>query len=208
MKAILAYVLLGRTSGKQEAWNELFHRQERNRFWLLFFPGLISLALIVTVLFPFRPATVLAQFLSGCFIIFLYFLRLKRPDIPARIQNQTTRAYDRLAKYNLKEKRERLTRLMETEHLYQQYDLKLNQLATLMDMSPHDLSAFINREFHVSFYDFLNQYRAREAIRLLQADPDGDILTIAYRVGFNSKSAFYRVFKAHHGINPSELRRK
>jgi ABC-type antimicrobial peptide transport system permease subunit len=59
-----------------------------------------------------------------------------------------------------------------------------------------------------SFNDFINEYRILDVITKMQ-DPAYDritILGIAYDSGFNSKSAFHRVFREKTGTSPAEYK--
>ena len=76
-------------------------------------------------------------------------------------------------------------------------------------MPARDLSQALNGVLGVSFSDFVNGYRVDEAKRLLRdpARQDDTILAVLYDAGFNSKSAFNRVFKLRTGETPSSYRR-
>ena len=75
-------------------------------------------------------------------------------------------------------------------------------------ISPHNVSEAINTRAGKNFYDFVNSYRADEAMRRLR-DPkyaNLTILAIATDSGFNSKSVFNAYFKEHTGQTPSQYR--
>ena len=90
---------------------------------------------------------------------------------------------------------------------YRKMDLNLGDLAASMGVSDRDLSEAINGEGKVSFYDFVSGYRLEAAKQLLLEQPDEQILNIAYRSGFNSKTTFNKVFKSVTGQTPSEYRK-
>lgn len=102
-----------------------------------------------------------------------------------------------------------LSQLMEEDNIYLQPDLTLPELAEQLDCSVNHLSQVINAGFGMSFFDYLNQYRVKEAMTLL--DPDaGDaatVLSVALQVGFNSTSTFYVAFKKVTGQTPAQYRR-
>jgi AraC-like DNA-binding protein len=67
----------------------------------------------------------------------------------------------------------------------------------------------LNEGLAVNFYEFVNEYRVREAQSRI-ADPrsaDQTLLTIAFESGFNSKASFNRAFKRVTGQTPSAYAR-
>nr|WP_232380799.1 helix-turn-helix domain-containing protein [Leptospira ainlahdjerensis] len=76
------------------------------------------------------------------------------------------------------------------------------------EITPSQLSEFINGEFGKNYNQFLNEYRIEEACIMLVSEPERSILSIALAAGFNSKSTFNRVFKQIQKITPLEHREK
>lgn len=104
----------------------------------------------------------------------------------------------------------RLTAALETDRLFLRSELTLDDLAAELGVPRTHLSQVVNERFGQSLPDLLGRYRMRESERLL-ADGDSSHLTIegiARRSGFNSRSAFYEAFRRHHGVTPSEFRRR
>jgi AraC-like DNA-binding protein len=104
---------------------------------------------------------------------------------------------------------EKLDDLMSRVMLYQDPDLHLDGLADSMGISARSLSALINGHYRQNFYDFVNDYRVRDAQRQLQ-DPNlksKTIQRIFEDAGFNSKSTFNTYFKKVTGKTPSEYRK-
>ena len=102
----------------------------------------------------------------------------------------------------------RLTTCMEQDQPYRNGELKLEDLATQLAMTPHELSQLINEHCGTNFADYLNGYRV-EALRTALRDPqhaDDTILELAMAAGFNSKSAMNRIFKKNTGMTPGEFR--
>lgn len=98
-----------------------------------------------------------------------------------------------------------LDQLMEKQKLYQNSDLTLGQLATLLEIHPNQLSQLLNQHLKTNFSDYLNTYRIEKAKELL-ANPDKSNLTIAAlaeEAGFKSRSAFYQAFKKRTGLTPT-----
>jgi len=101
-----------------------------------------------------------------------------------------------------------LKRAIEANLYYQDPETSLSSLAEKLNMSPHELSRVINTVFKKSFNDFINQYRIRDVVSKMRT-PAYDRLTlmgIAYDSGFNSKSAFHRIFKEKTGKSPAEYK--
>jgi len=89
----------------------------------------------------------------------------------------------------------RLLHLLQSEKIYRESELNLKGLADRVGLTPHQLSQYLNERMGADFRSFINAYRVAEAKELLTLDPDRNILSICYEVGFGSKSAFNAVFK-------------
>ena len=102
----------------------------------------------------------------------------------------------------------RIITLMEVDKLYQEPELTLQQLASRLELSVHQLSQAINDGLKKNFYELVNGYRVAEAKRLLQDDKTVNytILSIGFEAGFNSKTTFNTVFKKFTGLTPSDYR--
>jgi AraC-like DNA-binding protein len=103
----------------------------------------------------------------------------------------------------------RINNLMEAKRVFLEPDLSLPHLAERLDCSVNHLSQAINAGFGVSFFDFINQYRIREAVSILSGATGSapPILEVALAVGFNSTSTFYAAFKKITGQTPAQYRR-
>ncbi len=102
--------------------------------------------------------------------------------------------------------RNRLEDLMGEEKIFRNEELTLADVAQMLSVTSHQLSELLNRYNGEHFNVYINRYRVGEAKELLTSSPDLSITTIAYRVGFNSKSAFYRAFSRFTGVSPTEFR--
>lgn len=56
--------------------------------------------------------------------------------------------------------------------------------------------------------EFLNEFRVKEAQRLLVEEPDRSVLSIGVAVGFNSNTTFCTVFSKMTGISPKQYRKE
>jgi AraC-like DNA-binding protein len=85
-------------------------------------------------------------------------------------------------------------------------DLTIRELSEMVSIPIHHLSIVINSRLNRNFTTFINEYRIAEVRRMLKDEqPDNiNILAIAFRCGFNSKSSFNNVFKKITGETPSQ----
>jgi AraC-like DNA-binding protein len=102
-----------------------------------------------------------------------------------------------------------LVKILEENKLYLNPLLNLDKLARQLHINGKLLSQIINESTGANFNDFINQYRIKEAQRLMTEDIKHrrNILNIAYEVGFNSKSTFNEAFRKYTNITPSEYRK-
>lgn len=102
-----------------------------------------------------------------------------------------------------------LTNHMKTEKPYLNPKLTIQELADQVDIPAHHISKLINDHFGQNFFEFVNQYRVEEVKSRLNNDKYShfSLLGIAYESGFNSKSAFNRVFKKLTGTTPSQYKK-
>jgi AraC-like DNA-binding protein len=101
----------------------------------------------------------------------------------------------------------RLRELMEEEKIYRQFDLKLDEVAAMLFITPHQLSEFINDLMGMNFASYINQYRVEEAKSILLNKPEESTLAIGFQVGFGSKQSFNTIFKQQTGTTPSGYRK-
>lgn len=104
----------------------------------------------------------------------------------------------------------KLLALFSEQKVFKNPDLDLKKLAESLSTSPHHLSEVINDQFQLTFYDFVNSYRVKEAQNMLKDSQHVHltILAVSYEVGFNSKSAFNRAFKKISGQTPSAFKKQ
>ena len=97
---------------------------------------------------------------------------------------------------------------MENKKPHRNPEITLKELADSLGMHPNHISQIINEKLNQNFYDFINNYRIKEAERLLTSGSDLNILEIAFESGFKSKSTFNTAFKKHTGLTPTEYKKK
>lgn len=93
---------------------------------------------------------------------------------------------------------------METEKPYLNKDFRLHDLMKVVPLNRTYLSSFVNTEYGCNFYQFVTNYRIREAQRLMQDQPELKLQKVAEQVGFSSASVFSRTFARETGQSPTE----
>jgi AraC-like DNA-binding protein len=177
--------------------------------YLLFF-----LFLKFRLMYLFAP---LAAVFSAYYISYKAFhepdvFLLAKPALHAEPQGKLKRKYE---KSGISEEDgdlllERLDRAARSKRPYTDPDLTLSKLAALLHASPHHLSQLLNQRLGTSFYDYVNRLRV-EDVKLCLVDPrrfEESVLDIALECGFNSKSAFNRIFKQHTALSPTQFRQR
>lgn len=101
-----------------------------------------------------------------------------------------------------------LHRLIESHQPHLDDTISLPKLASLLGVTPHQLSELLNIHKNTNFYEFLNDLRYQEALRYLATNTDElTIADIAYRSGFNNRNSFYKVFKEKTGQTPLQYKK-
>ena len=153
------------------------------------------------------PITTSSFFVTGfLFFNILVYLALIKPELFSwKRKYQNTNIAPSKKEQILNE----LITKMTVEKVYSDSSLNLSELAKRIGTSTHYLSQLINEEFNISFPDFVNGYRIKEAKHLIMVANDKyTIQQIMYEVGFNSKSVFNTAFKKQTGYTPSQIRQK
>jgi len=117
-------------------------------------------------------------------------------------------ASSRLTEMEAKQYADKLKNLMDSKKPFLNPNLTLLQLASELDISTHYLSQIINEKFNLNFFDYINQFRVEE-VKLKINDlkfESYSFLGIAFDFGFNSKSAFNRIFKKFTNQTPSQYK--
>lgn len=86
--------------------------------------------------------------------------------------------------------------------------LTLNYLASKIHINSAYLSRKFQEEVGMGFSEYLNDFRLKEAQRMLMEFPDLSISTIAERCGFNSQHYFSQMFRKVTGQSPRDYRLK
>lgn len=101
---------------------------------------------------------------------------------------------------------DKITHVMETSQAVYDQEFSLPVLAKMVDSNTKYVSWVINDTYRKNFKSYLNEYRIREASRML-TDPNqyGNITTqaIGEMVGYKSHASFIDAFKKNLGMTPA-----
>lgn len=161
-------------------------------------------------------------FLSlSAFVILIGYYGLNQKEVfvsfvPAEVNDESLSMHKHKSKASdnnvvtdgLEEGFSHLLSFMETERPYLDPELTLPKLAKDLDIPAYQLSQIINEVHQHNFFDFINQYRVEEVKNKIKDErfENYSLLAIAFDSGFNSKSAFNRVFKKITTMTPSQYR--
>jgi AraC-like DNA-binding protein len=98
---------------------------------------------------------------------------------------------------------QRIYHFIETNY-YTRIDV--NKLAQLTHLTTPAFCRYFKKATHLTFTDFLNQYRINQAKKLLLHDKN--VTEACYASGFENLSHFNKTFKKLTGENPSAFKRK
>jgi len=92
--------------------------------------------------------------------------------------------------------------------LYREPTLSIEEIAKKMKVNRNYLSRAINRCAGLNFSACINEYRIKEAVRLIteSCTEKYSIEEIAYKVGFDERKTFYNAFKKMTGLSPSQFK--
>jgi AraC family transcriptional regulator len=98
-----------------------------------------------------------------------------------------------------------LLQILDYIHDHLDQEIKLADLATLLDMSQFHFSHLFKQSLGTSPYQYLLQQRIERAKQLLK-QTDQSIMEIAFQCGFNSHSHLSKQFRQLTGITPTAYR--
>lgn len=79
----------------------------------------------------------------------------------------------------------------------------INDLCSQTNLKRYQITTVLNEVMGTKFHGYINEYRIREAIRILETDNKNyTIDAVADMVGFHSRSSFYACFKSYTGQSP------
>ena len=101
---------------------------------------------------------------------------------------------------------DRIGRAMREDDLHLDPNLSLTRLSRRVGAAPNLVSQTLNDTLGRTFFDYVNDQRIDTAMGWLK-DTEMSVLEIAIAAGFNSRSTFYKAFRARTGQTPQDYRR-
>ena len=146
-----------------------------------------------------------------CFELLLFYFHLQRYPVLMSFAHlgkpERKRRDSALAEgLNAEELNKKIEIMMDEDELFCDEELSLGRFSHALEISSHQLSAFLNDHYGKNFNAFINAYRIRFACDQIISDTDMSILSIAFASGFNSYSAFFTAFKKETGLPPREYK--
>jgi AraC-like DNA-binding protein len=187
--------------------------------WWILFNIAIGILIVVILIVKVSFVRDLGDHIIASFFTFIIYLatfaeltRVSRAHTKSSISLPGAGVPHIIASGIREEKKDEIQRklelLMEEKRLYRDNLISLSRVAKQTGEPAYVVSQVINERMGVSFFEWIAKYRVEEAKKLL-TDPSGRILTIeqvSEEVGYNSKSAFNKVFKKFTAKTPSEYR--
>ncbi len=96
--------------------------------------------------------------------------------------------------------------LMENDRIYRRKDISLDMIAEMTGTNRTYVSKCINDVADMTFYNYIDMYRIREAKDIICRD-SMNFKELADFVGYSSLSVFYRVFQRETGMTPGKYRK-
>ncbi len=146
-------------------------------------------------------------------ILYIAYMAFVQPsifmvDIAGELNTVFTSKYEKsgLTPGLSNELKEQLIKLLIEEKIYKNSDINLEILSNKLNTTRHNTSQIINEHFKMNFFELINKFRIKEAIRLLESDTHGNlnIIDVAYEIGYNNKVTFNKAFKRETSVTPSE----
>jgi AraC-like DNA-binding protein len=169
----------------------------------------LSLSKVVNLFYPVDISfqiflgltTYYADLVLVCFLLFFSAVNISSI---AKVKDQSKSSYE---DYEADEEYvDRVIKFMDSEKPYLKSNITLDALSESIDIPARELTAIFNGHFKMNFYEFINNYRIKEAKEILKTDKEQTISDVFLAVGFNSKSVFNTFFKKNTGMTPSEFR--
>jgi len=111
-----------------------------------------------------------------------------------------------IANASILKEQQRLHKIYHFIETNYQKDIDVNKVAALTNLTTAAFCRYFKKTTHLTFTDFLNQYRINQAKKLLLHDKN--VTESCYESGFENLSHFNKTFKKVAGENPSQFKKR
>jgi AraC-like DNA-binding protein len=111
-----------------------------------------------------------------------------------------------IANASVLKEQERLHKIYHYIETHYQQHVDVNEVAGLSNLTTAAFCRYFKKSTHLTFTDFLNQYRINQAKKLLLYDKN--VTETCYESGFENLSYFNKTFKKLTGENPSLFKKR
>lgn len=111
-----------------------------------------------------------------------------------------------IANASLLKEQQRIHRIYHFIETHYQHAIDVNEVAALTHLTTAAFCRYFKKTTHLTFTDFLNQYRINHAKKLLLLDKN--VTEACYDSGFENLSYFNKTFKKITGENPSQFKKR
>lgn len=212
---VACFYLILKKIKELKQWTSNTHIQYLNKFKLINYMFIAYILLFIIIYcYPLWIEITVGRYevyihiLNSVLIVAISIITMQQPDRLVFLLIKAT-------KPQIKNKEdflmfENLSEVMQTQKPYLNPDLKIHDLAKLINAPSHLLSEYINKKLNINFFEFINQYRVNEfKVRVhCQEYEKFTLFAIALDVGFNSKASFNRIFKQQTQMTPSQYKKR
>ncbi len=167
-----------------------------------------TMMVVASILMSFTVYKIVCLLAIQLFLT-IYFLIQRYPAYVLSIKKAYSKAryeHSKISGLDVDSVSERLADIMEVEKAYKNEELSLSLLSESLNITTHQLSQILNDKLGCTFPQYITLYRLEAAKEILHTDKDQSILSIAFQVGFKSKSSFNASFKKEFNMTPTEFR--
>jgi AraC-like DNA-binding protein len=111
-----------------------------------------------------------------------------------------------IANASLLKEQQRMHKVYHFIETHYQQSIDVNEVAKLTHLTTAAFCRYFKKSTHLTFTDFLNQYKINQAKKLLLHDKN--VTEACYESGFENLSYFNKTFKKITGENPSQFKKR
>ncbi|MGM9788125.1 MAG: helix-turn-helix domain-containing protein [Candidatus Cryptobacteroides sp.] len=177
--------------------------------------GILYLVSYIVYIIAFKEATWMGEvvYCLFCQILWTYMIlsSIDHKVVEVEDVQQQDNEEDKQYPINIQSVKDmvesKLEKAMCEDKLYLNPTLSLKSVSGSIATNSKYLSIYLNRCLGVTFYDYINSFRVKEACSIIKEMVNGrriNMAEVAEKSGFNSLSSFNRYFRKVKGLTPME----